>query len=66
MSVIVVRHTIVNPRTMTVIVSATLTAYVEHLLITLRDATLAALAMLTAQRFPHHTIHTEMMFIELS
>ena len=51
---------------MAVIVSATLTAYVEHLLITLRNATLAALAMLAAQGLPHHTMHTEMMFIELS
>ena len=66
MSVVVVRHTVVNPRAMTVIVSTTLTAYVEHLLITLRDAALAALAMLTAQRFPHHAVHTEMVFIKLS
>jgi hypothetical protein len=38
----------------------------EHSLITLRYAPLASLTMLTAQGFPHHTVYTKVVFIELS
>jgi hypothetical protein len=64
-SVVVVRNAIVHPRTVTVDISSCYHSLQEYLLITLRHAPLAPLAVLTTQRFPHHAIYTKVLLIKL-